>query len=133
VKVARLFAVVAFDRELNRLDATKVLLRQGHLGCRDVDGIGFEVLTDLPDQRADHVHMPDAELRRLLVEVVAKLRAHQGEHDHRPLGGRVLEDGSQAASISDAALELEPDAVFWKLKERCSGDPLGRLPGGWSH
>ena len=127
MEISRLLAVVAFDRELDRLDPTKVLLRQRHLTGRDVHGIGFEVVADLADQRADHVHVPDAETGGLLVEVVPELRTHQCEHDHGLLGGRAFQNGGQATSVSNTPLELQPHAMVGELKERSSRYSLGSL------
>jgi hypothetical protein len=53
----------------------------------------------------------------MFIEMLAKLGAHQCEHDHRPLGTCALQDCAQSASIAHTPFELQPNVVIGELKQ----------------
>src|SRR5438105_3726229 len=55
LEVARLFAVVALDGKLDRLDAAEVLLGKREHAARHVDRLSIEKVPELADERPDDV------------------------------------------------------------------------------
>ena len=64
LEVARLLAVVALHRELDRLDAAEILLGEREHAARHVDRLAIEEVPQLADERADDVDRVDLELGR---------------------------------------------------------------------
>ena len=130
LEVARLLAVVALHRELDRLDAPEVLVGEREHSARRVDGLRSRKVDELADERADEVERLDLQLVALRVDVLAQLRADDGEDDERALSRRCLENGARRPPSSGTRVCRRMCAPEWgNWSMRGADDLLRRLAG----
>ena len=118
LEVARLLAVVALHRELDRLDAPEVLVGEREHPAGGVDGLPVEEGRQLADEGADQVERLDLQLVAGGVDVLAELGAHDGEDDEGLLVRGALEDGADGLLRADARVDADVRARVRELQHR---------------
>jgi rubredoxin len=115
--------------ELHGLDAAEVLVGQREQGARQVDGLSLQEGAQLADEGADDVDGLDLELGRHAVDVLAQLRAHDGEHQERALAGAALDHRAGDLLGADAGVQPDLGAGLGELEQRGADHLLRSLTG----